>query len=136
MPRELEERAKEFVDISEDGKVSVNWEGLAQEKRSVSYGASARAFDHMMDNIWDVLYDKEVVVCEGTPGSFFATGSKVPLNPSQSETIMGYSFAPDHEKDARAYYAHFFRDALYAVILHQTVGAVEKAEKPKQPVPE
>ncbi len=118
----LEERSSEFVTQSCGGKINVNWQALAALHRSRAFGESSAT--RIIDNILEFLKERKVLVYEGTPESYFGIGAGVPLNPKRSESDMKYSFAD--EQNAREYYSHFFRDALYGVILVKTIGVVQR----------
>ena len=121
MPIALEERAKQFI-TEQEGKITVDWKSLADLKRQERYGQSNATA--VIDNIFEFLKERKILVWDNTPGSYFATGSGVPLFPKRSESMTSYAFAD--EQNARDYYSNFFKDALYEIILHQTVGGINK----------
>jgi hypothetical protein len=123
----LEERAQQFVTKSCTGKIQVDWKSLAAQQRDSQISGDKRLFPHVLDNILEYLKEIGALVHAETPGSYFATGCRVPLNPSPSNNPMTkFSFAD--EQDARNYYSEFFKRVQYEIIIHQTIGIVKKAE--------
>ncbi len=126
MPITLEERAQQFVTKSCSGKINIDWKAIARHERDAKIRGNKR-FAPILNSIIEYLKERGVLVCAETPGSFFATGYGIPLNPSLSDNPMiKFSFAD--EENARAYYSEFFKNAQYGIILHQTVSFVEKAK--------
>jgi len=124
MIQQLEERAKQFV-REQEGNINVDWKALAELKRQERYGQGHAT--KVIDNILKFLKQRKILVYDNTPGSYFATGCGVPLFPRPSKDMTTYAFAD--EKNAREYYANFFKEAQYAIILHKTIGDVEKAKE-------
>lgn len=122
----LEERAQQFVTESCSGKINIDWKALARHVRDAEIRGNKR-FAPILDNILEYLKERGVLVCAETPGSFFATGYGISLNPSLSDNPMiKFSFAD--EENTREYYSQFFKHAQYGIIFHQTIGFVEKAK--------
>ncbi|MDP2926229.1 MAG: hypothetical protein Q8N99_07670 [Nanoarchaeota archaeon] len=123
MAKSLEERAREFI-TEERGKIAVDWQTLVYLKDISIRNSDRRIFEKIFDRLLSYLKEKGVLVHEDTPGSYFAAGANVHLHPSLSGGMVNFSFV--NEEDAKEYYRNFFKNVSYSVVLHQTIGVVER----------
>jgi len=106
MSTKLDEKTAKFIS-EQDGKITVDWQGLSDSKKSASSALEINASRQIEKNLFEYLFDRGVLTHQNSIGSYFlADRDSRSLNPKV--VFKEYHFID--KETARQYARTFYSD--------------------------